>query len=253
MEMKTRHAAVAGSFYPASKEEIEDMIDKFLKNVPDITLEKEPKALIVPHAGYVYSGQVAAYAYSLLKKSKKQKIILLGPSHNVYFNDVVADVNDYWETPLGKVKLTQNNLPKLKQAHLQEHCLEVQIPFLQTTLEKFEILPLVTGEINPKTISEKIINLLDDNTILIISSDLSHFQPYDVAEKIDHNTIKAVQDLDYDKMEEQGDACGKIPILTAIDIAQKLKWKCKLLNYKNSGDVTHDKSQVVGYASFVLY
>ena len=253
--MKTRHAVVAGAFYPASKEELESMLNKFLKNVTNVDLEKEPKALIVPHAGYIYSAQVATYSYALLKKFKKQKIILLGPSHTFYFNDIVADVNDYWETPLGKIKVTKNDFPKLEEAHINEHCLEVQIPFLQKTLGSFEILPLVTGEIDPdpKKISEKIINLLDNNTILIISSDLSHYQPYDMAVEIDKNTIQTIQNLDYDKMEKQGDACGKIPIMILISIAKKLNWKCKLLSYKNSGDVTHDKSQVVGYASFVLY
>ena len=251
--MKTRHAVVAGAFYSASKEEIESMLDKFLKNVPNIRLEKELKALIVPHAGYIYSGQVAAYAYSLLKNSKKQKIILLGPSHSVYLNDIAADANDYWETPLGKVKLIQNNFLKSKEAHINEHCLEVQVPFLQTILKDFEILPLVVGDAAPKEISEKIINLLGNNTILIISSDLSHYQPYDMAVETDKNTIKAIQDLDYDKMEKKGDACGKIPIMVLIDIANKLNWKPKLLNYKNSGDVTGDKSGVVGYASFAFY
>lgn len=251
--MKTRNAAVAGAFYPDNKKELENMLNKFLKNVQDIALEKELKALIVPHAGYIYSGQVAAYAYALLKKCKTQKIMLLGPSHNVYFNDVAADINDYWETPLGKVKLIKNNFPKLEQAHLQEHCLEVQMPFLQTTLKNFEILPLIAGDINPKEITKKIINILDNNVLLIISSDLSHFHDYDTATRLDKNTIKSIQDLDYSKAEEEADACGKIPILTAIDAAKKLKWKCKFLNYKNSGDVTGDKSRVVGYASFAFY
>ena len=253
MEMKTRNAAVAGAFYPADEEEINSMLNEFFKNVPKIKLEKEPKALIVPHAGYIYSGQVAAYAYSLIKNSKKQKIILLGPSHSVYLDDIAADENDYWETPLGKVKVMQNNFIKSEEAHRNEHCLEVQVPFLQTILKDFEILPLAAGIVNPKEISEKIINLLDDNTILIISSDLSHFQPYDVAVKIDKNTIQAIQDLDYDKMERQGDACGKIPIMILIEIAKKLNWKTKLLKYKNSGDVIGEKSQVVGYASFAFY
>ena len=251
--MKTRHAAVAGAFYPAGKEELESMLNKFLKNVPDIALKKEPKALVAPHAGYIYSGPVAAYAYALLKKFKKQKIILLGPSHSFHFNDIIADVNDYWETPLGRVKLMQNNFPKLEQAHFNEHCLEVQVPFLQKTLENFEILPLVAGDINPKKISEKIIPLLDDNTLLIISSDLSHFHDYGTATRLDQNTIKAIQNLDCGKAEREAEACGKIPIMAVIDIARKLKWKCKLLSYKNSGDVVGDKSQVVGYASFAFY
>lgn len=253
MEMKTRHAAVAGAFYPESKEKIENMINKFLKNVPNIALEKEPKAIIVPHAGHIYSGQVAAYAYLLLKNTKKQKIILLGPSHNIYFKDVAADINDFWETPLGKVKLIKNNFIKSEEAHINEHCLEVQLPFLQTILKNFELLPLVAGDIDPKEISKKIIPLLDNNALLIISSDLSHFNDYDTAAKLDKNTIKSIQDLDYDKAETEADACGKIPLLTAIDIAKKLNWKCKFLNYKNSGDVTGDKSRVVGYASFAFY
>ncbi len=249
--MKIRNAAVAGSFYPANKKELETMIDKFLKNVP--FLDIKPKSLIVPHAGYIYSGQVAAHAYSLLKNYKKQKIILLGPSHFVYFDDVAADANDYWETPLGKVKLVQNNFLKIEEAHVNEHCLEVQLPFLQKTLENFEILPLVVGDINPKEISERMISLLDNNTMLIISSDLSHYNDYDTAVKIDKTTTQSIQNLDYNKMAKEGDACGKIPILTVVDIAQKLKWRCKLLSYKNSGDVTGNKSQVVGYASFAFY
>ncbi len=248
--MKTRHAIVAGAFYPASKEEIESMLNKFFRNFPK--QEKQPKALIVPHAGYIYSGQVAAYAYALLS-SKTKKIILLGPSHSFYLNGIATDTNDCWETPLGKVKLMKNNFSKIEEAHMNEHCLEVQLPFLQKILSNFEILPLVIGDANPKEISEKIINVLDDDTLLIVSSDLSHYQPYDTAVKIDHNTIKAIQDLDYNKMERQGDACGKISIMTLIDIAKKLNWKPKLLNYKNSGDVIGDKSGVVGYASFAFY
>ncbi len=249
--MKIRNPAVAGSFYPANKKELETMIGKFLKNAP--SLDIKPKSLIVPHAGCIYSGQVAAHAYSLLKNYKKQKIILLGPSHFVYFNDVAADANDYWETPLGKVKLMQNNFLKIEEAHVNEHCLEVQLPFLQKTLENFEILPLVAGDINPKEISERMISLLNDDTMLIISSDLSHYNNYETAAKIDKNTISAIQTLDYSKAKKEADACGKIPIMAAMDIAKKLGWRCKLLEYKNSGDVTQNKSAVVGYASFAFY
>lgn len=252
--MKIRKAAVAGMFYPKYKEEIESMINNFLSNVPNIKIEGNLKALIVPHAGYIYSGQVAAYAYSLLRKYKnKQKIILLGHSHFVYFNDFASDVNDYWETPLGRIKIIENNFLKLEAAHASEHCLEVQLPFLQKSLQNFEILPLVTGEINPKEISRTIINLIDNSSILIISSDLSHYNSYEIAVKIDKNTINAIKSLDFNKMEIEGDACGKIPILTVIDIAKNLKWKCKLLEYKNSGDTSGNKASVVGYASFVFY
>lgn len=253
--MKIRKPAVAGMFYPEDREELKSMIDGFLRKVPDINIDGNLKALIIPHAGYIYSGQVAAYAYLFLKKyqNKKIKIVLLGPSHNVYFNDVASDVNDYWETPLGKVKVLENNFLKAEAAHFNEHCLEVQLPFLQRILNNFEILPLVAGDINPREISKKIQKIIDDNTLLIISSDLSHFNDYYTAVKIDTNTINAIKNLDYNKMEREGDACGKIPILTAIDIANQLKWKCELLDYKNSGDNAGDKSRVVGYASFALY
>ncbi|MBI2647582.1 AmmeMemoRadiSam system protein B, partial [Candidatus Woesearchaeota archaeon] len=218
-------------------------------------LSGDLKSLIVPHAGYIYSGKIAAYAYSLLRryKNKKLKIILLGPSHFVYFNNVATDVNDYWETPLGKVKIANNDFLKLENAHVQEHCLEVQLPFLQETVQNFEILPLVTGDISPKIISKRIQALLDENSILVISSDLSHYNDYKTAVKIDRNSISAIQKLNYDKFLLEGDACGKIPILSVVDIAKNLNWKCKLLEYKNSGDTAGNKDSVVGYASFVYY
>ncbi len=253
--MKIRRASVEGMFYPSSKKEAESMISGFLGNVPEIKIEGGLKALIVPHAGYIYSGPVAAYAYSLLNKLKNKnvKIILFGPSHHVYFNGVASDVNDYWETPLGQVKVVKNDFLKSEAAHVNEHCLEVQLPFLQKTLKDFEILPLVAGDADPKAISSKIQKIIDNGTILVISSDLSHYNDYGMAVKIDKNTANAIENLDYEKMEMEGDACGKIPILAAIDIAKSLKWKCRLLQYKNSGDTAGDKSKVVGYASFALY
>ena len=227
----------------------------FFSKVHKIQFNGNLRALIVPHAGYIYSGPVAAYAYSLLKnfKHKKLKIILLGPSHYVHNDEAVCDDNDFWETPIGKVKIFENDFPKNGMPHMREHCLEVQIPFLQRVIEDFEILPLVAGDTNPKETSKKIIEILDKDTILIISTDLSHFFDYDTANKIDKNTIDAIKNLDYDKLAEEGDACGKIPILTAIDIAKKLNWKIRLLDYRNSGDTAGMKSSVVGYASFALY
>ena len=253
--MTTRKPAVSGMFYPSDKAELDSMIDKFLDNVPEIKLEKELKAIIVPHAGYIYSGQVAAYAYSLLKKYRDRikKVIMLGPSHQVYFSDAASDVNEYWESPLGKVKVMENKLRKLEEPHVKEHCLEVQVPFLQKILKDFEILPMVAGDADPKKISKCIEPLLNEDTVLIISSDLSHYNSYDDAVGIDKNTNIGINNLDYDKIEQEGDACGKIPILVLIDIAKKLKWKCKLLDYKNSGDVTNTKDGVVGYSSFVFY
>lgn len=251
MKENIRNPAVAGTFYPEDKEELEGMIKGFLKNIEPQKQERL-RGLIVPHAGYIYSGEVAAYAYTLLREDQPKKILLLGPSHFVYLYDIVTDLNNSWKTPLGEVKISANDFPKSAEAHAKEHSLEVQIPFLQMILKNFEILPLVAGDADPRLVSKKVIKQLDD-FFLIISSDLSHFNDYRKAKELDNNTIKAVEKLDYDLMLHEGDACGKIPILISIDIANKLNWKCRLLCKKNSGDISGDKQNVVGYASFAFY
>lgn len=249
--MSTRRAAVAGTFYPEG-EALGRMIDGFLKKVPEIAVDGELKALIVPHAGYVYSGQVAAYAYALLKGCRKKRFVILGPSHHVYFNDVAGDVNEFWETPLGKVMVAESSFPKLGEAHAEEHSVEVQLPFLQRVAEDFEILPLVAGDADPERISGKLRGILGDDTMLVISSDLSHYHDYDAAIRLDRKAINAIEKIDYVAFAGE-EACGKIPILAVLDIAKRLGWKCKLLNCANSGDATGDRARVVGYASFAFY
>ncbi|HJN56473.1 MAG: AmmeMemoRadiSam system protein B [Candidatus Woesearchaeota archaeon] len=253
--MTTRKPAVSGMFYPSDKSELDIMIDEFLDSVPKIKIEGKLKAIIVPHAGYIYSGKVAAFAYSLLReyKNKFKKVIILGPSHHVYFDDAASDVNEVWESPLGQVKVMENNLKKLEEPHVKEHSLEVQIPFLQKILKDFEILPMVAGDADPKKISDCIQPLLNDDTLFVVSSDLSHYNSYDDAIEIDENTNVGIENLDYEKVKTEGDACGKIPILVLIDIAKRFKWKCRLLEYKNSGDETNTKDGVVGYSSFAFY
>ncbi|MBT3394062.1 MAG: AmmeMemoRadiSam system protein B [Waddliaceae bacterium] len=250
---KIRKPAVAGTFYPSSPLSLHEMIQGFLDNVDDATEIKDLKAIIVPHAGLVYSGQVAAYAYKILEKHKKRKAIIVGPAHTAFLNGYAADDNEQWETPFGTVKITENTLEKNSNAHRSEHCLEVQIPFLQEIFDDIEILPIVVGDADAKALADDIMKILDDDTILIISSDLSHFNDYDVAVDLDNTTIKAVEDLDYEALLENGDACGKIPLLTMIEIAKKQQWKPTLLKYANSGDVTGDTSRVVGYASFIFH
>lgn len=248
--MSIRKPAVAGTFYPSSKEELKKEISSFLANAPDTKIDGKIKAILVPHAGYIYSGQVAAYAYKLIKNTKQKRIIILGPSHTTYITDPVCDENEAWQTPLGSVNIAKNNFPKNKEAHLQEHCLEVQIPFLQTIKDKFEIIPLVVGDTDPQLVAKEIQTLLDDNTLLVISTDLSHFHDYNSASELDKETVRAIRELEPRAIEE---ACGEIPIRTVICLAQSLKWKVKELIYKNSGDVTGDKGRVVGYTSFVFY
>lgn len=247
LEVSVRKPAVAGTFYPDDKLELERMLEKFFENVhrPNTSV---PKAIIVPHAGYVYSGQVAAHAYKCIREYKK--VILLGPSHHVYLNDVVTDIHKVWETPLGIVKVAENEFDKDEEAHLSEHCLEVQIPFLQFVLKKFEIIPLLVGEVNIKSVSEKIQKILDNNTLLVISSDLSHYHDYDTAKKLDGVTINTIKNID-----EEGDidACGEVPIRVMIDIAKMKNWKPEILESKNSGDATGERSMVVGYSSIAFY
>jgi MEMO1 family protein len=253
--MSIRKPAVAGMFYPKDQKSLKDMLQNYLSSVEKETDNikkdiKKIKAIIVPHAGIVYSGQMAAQAYNLIKKCKQNKFILLGPSHNSYLKKVTADESDMWETPLGTTNIIQNNFSKDKFAHLDEHNLEVQLIFLQFIKENFKILPLLVGETKPKQIANEIESILDKDTLLIVSSDLSHFHEYDDAKEMDLKTVEAIEKQDSDSI---GEACGSIPIKTVIEIAKRKNWKIKNLGYYNSGDVSGDKSRVVGYASFVVY
>jgi hypothetical protein len=248
--MNIRQPAVAGAFYPDDEEELRMTVQDFLQRVPEQEVAK-PMALIVPHAGYVYSGQVAAYAFALLQKYPRKNIIILGPSHAVPITDVVGDTHDAWLTPLGQVRLLDYTGKKTEIAHANEHCLEVQVPFLQETLEDFKILPLIAGGIDPEKISAVVQPFLDKDTLLLISSDLSHYHDYESAVRLDNHTINCIMNLDY-KGAQNCEACGIIPILTAISIARRRNWSCHLLNKANSGDVTGDRSHVVGYASLAF-
>jgi len=250
MEVTVRQPATAGTFYPSDKKELEDMIAGFFAEVPTFDNPHPPKALIVPHAGYIYSGQVAAYAYARVRGHHYSKIVLLGPSHYVYLRGVVASPHQVWRTPLGDVPTLKNGFEANALAHLNEHCLEVQLPFLQYTLKDFKILPLVIGDSNAYPISNEIRRLLDKDTLLIISSDLSHYHSYPEAEALDKASIKAIKSLD-DKSSVE--ACGKFPIRILVSLAKTLSWKPEVLIYKNSGDVTKDKTRVVGYASLAFY
>jgi len=256
--MTIRNPAVAGAFYPKDPVELKSQIESFLEKAKrDLQKEKKlhpqaPKAILVPHAGYVYSGPVAAFAYSLIKDHVFKKIILIGPSHYVPALGPVADANDSWKTPLGEVAVMPNPFPKHKLAHHNEHCLEVQIPFLQVIQKDFQILPLVVGEASPKLIADKISLFLDKDTLLIISSDLSHYYEYKVANALDKGTIQGILSIDGEKTLD-GEACGMVPILTVLELARMHHWKPELLCYKNSGDTSGDKGRVVGYAAIAFY
>lgn len=264
--MIIRYPAVAGAFYPADPAEIKRELESYLKAVPKETISGELKALVVPHAGTIYSGPVAAFGYSLLGKSRgkeKLSIILIGPSHFVSFSGAATFLSDFWQTPLGKVKINprvklliekgESIIIDSQEAHSQEHSLEVQLPFLQLVLKDWSLLPIVCGEVNPVKLAEIFDSMIDENTFVVVSSDLSHYYPYELAKEIDQKANEAIPNLDFKKTEKEVEACGKIGILTLMAIAKKRNWKGKLLDYRNSGDTAGDKSQVVGYGCYAFY
>jgi len=256
--MRIRSPIAAGSFYPADPRELQQMVQMFLQEVIEKQLPGLIKAIIVPHAGYVYSGLVAASAYKLMQNKSYSKIILLGPSHYATFDGLVTSPADIWETSLGKVKslkktdFPQNEIDILESSsiHQPEHCLEVQLPFLQTVLKDFKIFPLLMGDISPERVAKFLSLLLDEQSLLVVSSDLSHYLPYKEAKEIDQVTINAILQQNQVNFQEQGEACGKMPIMSLMHLALQQHWQPHLLKALNSGDITGDRTQVVGYASF---
>jgi len=233
------------NWYTQDKQELNTLLEKLLNQKIDIK-QKEVHGIIVPHAGYEFSGEIAGKAYSLLKQNKNKKAIILSPSHYISLNGATSHNESEWITALGKIKVNQQGFPK--QNISQEHAIDNQIPFLQK-LGFNEILPLVIGEINQeqaKQIAEKLIKL---GGILIISTDLSHFLSYEEAKKKDKDTIKVIEKLDSEKIDEHS-ACGIYPLLVLMELCKIKKFKPQLIEYKNSGDFTGDKDNVVGYASF---
>ncbi len=234
-------------WYPENKQELQDFIDKSFNQ--DINIKDIPKkinGLIVPHAGYEFSGMIAGKAFSLLKNKRFEKAIILGPSHYTSLNKAVTSDKFNWETPLGKIKLFNTNFPTNNIE--REHSINNQIPFLQKLGIK-EIMPLMIGEIlneQAKEVAEKIAKI---NAVYIFSTDLSHFLHYDNATQRDKHTIKIIENIDIED-KDNIDACGIYPLLVLFYLCKILNTRPHLIEYKNSGDVTGDKIHgVVGYCS----
>lgn len=267
-----RPAAVAGAFYPAQAEALRRELARcFLaaKHPPAVanplanTLSNmRPKALIVPHAGYIYSGEIAASAYSLLKplREKITRVVLLGPAHRVWVPGLALPGVAEFETPLGRISLDQagiaaiSDLPQVSisaAAHAEEHSLEVQLPFLQSVLADFSILPLVVGGASPAQVAEVLDRLWGgEETLIVVSSDLSHFLDYPVARQHDTVTAQSILDLDTHLLGEQ--ACGAHPINGLTLTARQRGLRVHLLDLRNSGDTAGGQEHVVGYAAFVF-
>jgi len=280
-----REPAVAGIFYPKDKIALSCAIETYLAAAKIEPVDGELKALVCPHAGYSYSGPVAATAYRLLAGHRYDTVIVLGPSHYAYIENASVSGAAFFRTPLGDVRIDTDKAKKLTQlspfmletatavqrpdwwrqascpapapaadtAHTWEHSVEVQVPFLQKTLENFSLLPVVFGEVDPEKAAAALTQVLDENTLLVASSDLSHYDRYANAQRRDRRCIEAICGLQAEKIAPD-DACGAVPIRTLIYVARAKGWKAKLLDNRNSGDTSGDKSRgVVGYAAIAFY
>jgi len=251
---KVREPAAAGKFYPV--ENLREVVSSYLEKA-EYENYGRLRGLVVPHAGYIFSGMVAAQGFKEIPLGIRT-VIILGPSHHLYFKGASISNYTHYKTPLGEVRISEK-VNQLKEESLivsvddrLEHSIEVEIPFLQVVLKDFEIIPIMVGDVNPKELADILLKYIDDNTLVVASSDLSHYYPYEVANELDKYCTEAIPDLDFSKM-NYCQACGKIPILTLMYIAKKKGWYGYLLEYKNSGDTAGDKERVVGYASIGFY
>ncbi|MGD2248556.1 MAG: AmmeMemoRadiSam system protein B [Candidatus Methanofastidiosia archaeon] len=253
-----RKAAVAGRFYPGSSDELKTVVEQYLNQAPYLNLPPV-QGLVCPHAGYMYSGPVAAYSYKQLD-NVYDTIILLGPSHYVPVPGASIPECTHYQTPLGLVKVSplaktlkkESLFTTVPAAHIQEHCLEVQLPFLQMVLTDFEIVPIIIGDADPQELALLLSPYIDDSTLVIASSDLSHYHSYEKACTLDKICTDAVPELDFEKI-ELCEACGIKALQTLMYIAENKDWQGELLDYRNSGDTSQRKDQVVGYMAAAFY
>ena len=274
-----RPAAVAGQFYPNEPGAITGQIQRYLKQAPEKKIGGEIKAIIVPHAGYDFSGPVAAYAFNQLKGRKINTAVIISNSHKAYFDGAAIDSSDAWQTPLGTVAVDKELADKLVKAdgsikynsavHGSDHPLEVEIPFLQTVLAgDFKIVPIMFGNKSDDTykkLAQALKDNLGENDIVVISSDMSHYPKYEDANKIDQGTLEKIKSGKAEELEnyaasvensgfnnEQTVLCGIEAVKTVLELARLAGWdEINILKYANSGDVSGigDKSQVVGYGA----
>ena len=266
--MKCRAAAVAGLFYPEDANKLKQQVNYFLQQTKN-QIEKSPKkqqsiAIIVPHAGYIYSGLTAAYAYQEIipYADSIKRVILLGPSHRVAFNGMAVPDVESFSTPLGEISLdkieiqsliTEHQLLISNPAHEQEHSLEVQLPFLQTILNNFQLIPIVVGQSNSREISELLFQYFNKpGNLIVISTDLSHFSEYSVAQLHDQQTNNKIMHLNYNEL-DYDDACGRLPLCGMLRLAKENHLSIKQLDLRNSGDTAGDKQRVVGYGAWSIY
>lgn len=256
-----RQPAVAGTFYPANPQQLENMLEQFL--IEAEAPAKVPKVIIVPHAGYVYSGPIAATAYVRLKPAHHSitRVVLIGPSHHVAFRGLAVSRAEGFNTPLGLIPVDRQAVQALtqlpfveyiEQAHAFEHSLEVQLPFLQEVLDNFSIVPIVASDATPEEVSE-VLEMLwgGPETLIVISSDLSHYHSYATARKLDMATSQTIEDLQYEDLDSES-ACGRVGISGLLKLARDKSLTIKTIDLRNSGDTAGDRQKVVGYGAYVI-
>jgi len=268
MSNAIRKAAVRGSFYPQECAQVKTYFKKFNQAFKEITISQEvrniiPRAVIVPHAGYIYSGFTANFAYRFLKQTKAKRIIIIGPSHHHYFKGISGSYYEQYETPCGELEIDsaylfalakQFNIGFEPKAHEKEHSTEVQMPFIKHYFPKSKIIELIYSDTTAKNIASLIAALLQNkDNVVVISSDLSHFYSLEKAKIYDENCLRGVAKLDLDELANGCKACGLIGIQAMILAAKQLKLSSKLLDYRTSADASGDSSSVVGYMSAMFY
>lgn len=269
---KIREPAVAGMFYPARVEELENQLKKLFDAAGNVEKIENAFGIVAPHAGYAYSGKTAAFGYAATSSKKYETVIVISPSHREYFPGISVFAGDAYKTPLGIIPVNKEMRSKLTEetksiflgleGHRTEHALEVQLPFLQYLFKDFSIVPIVIGDqgkVFVNELSEKLKDVVDDKTLVVASSDLSHFYTKQEADKLDSIVAKRIQEFDYENLQDDLEkgycyACGGGGIVSLMEAA-KLKGfnKAKVLHRSDSGDTTGDNSEVVGYLSAVIY
>ncbi|MGC9451650.1 MAG: AmmeMemoRadiSam system protein B [Oceanipulchritudo sp.] len=265
-----RKPAVSGMFYPKDPLRLRGTIEDLLgfqaqsQSQPRSQDRPLPKILIAPHAGYRYSGAVAASAFVQVagRGTAFKTVLLLGPSHHFDFEGLASCSALAYETPLGEIPLDREGMARLEAdaavrcfdaAHVPEHSLEVELPFLQVAIGDFSLLPLVTGRSSPETVGRVLDRFLGDTKVLIvISTDLSHFHGYSHARELDARTCAAIEGLEEESLSPDR-ACGHVALAGCLHAARKHRLTVRTLDLRNSGDVTGERDRVVGYGAWAIY
>ena len=258
-----RPAAIAGMFYPGEPDVLARNVDALLAAATPAATIAVPKAIIAPHAGYIYSGPIAASIYALIApaRARIKRVVVLGPTHRVAVHGIALPGVNAFATPLGNIAIDAGAVKQLMalpyvgvsaEAHRQEHSLEVHLPFLQKVINEFTLVPLAGGRATAQQVAS-VIDMLwgGEETLIVISSDMSHYLPYAEAQATDNATAEAILALRTDLNHHQ--ACGATPVIGLNLLAQQRGLKAQLIDLRNSGDTAGDKARVVGYGSFAYY